>query len=689
MGKTSVNASSAEKKTPRSLEAAATAAATAVGKHIVSHPVGWLPVTTCASGLVAAGAMNVADHFYGPVGGITAAALAAGGWFIAEELIDWSGVTRFWPATGMVSAAAATAVSLYGPVADWLPWGTGDVLAASLAAFAGLGIAWWHGLASGEKVAVDTGREGLRWALDELGISSQTTISHSQVNDKGDIEWIVTLGHEDQGKLDRSKLSWKLDVEPARVLIRKAKGDSPRRFRVVLFKKSPGSLKAVAHPATVKANTAPGGAWAPMARTVDMGAPLGPAAGLDEIAVISIFEPGYGAKHNLIAGMTGAGKSTLVASIIAHVAASIDAIACGVDLGKAGETFDDWYEAGAMAYVLCSTGEASDLLEAARQWLADLNWLNAETRRRGHLMKNRQVTDAKGEKVRVWPASPEHPVIVYFIEEYATSLANIRALDARLADEIEEAINSLGRGARYAGISINLITQRPTEDELPTSIRGQLNQTIAGKMKAASDAGRLANRDVDLVNDLRSGKGLCYVDAEQYERPLLTKGYDLSKPKTCNQIAALYTDTQPDFTWGQASKNEETMTDTDTSLDEGRNDDLFDLDASSDGVELAGVSLAAPVTAPATPATSDDESEARKKLAAAKKAILAALETAPAEGLKRADVETRAQVSDTTARRALNELQGEGLIVKVGRSSATRYQAAGPADGAAGVLAAA
>jgi hypothetical protein len=675
MGKTSVNAASADKKTPRSLEAAATAAASAVGKHIVSHPVGWLPVTTCASGLVAAGAMNIADHFYGPVGGVTAAALAAGGWFIAEELIDWNGVQRFWPATGMVTTAAASAVALYGPVADVLPWGTGDVIVASMAAFAALGIAWWHGLASSGKEPIDTGRQGLRWALDELGISSQTTISATQVNDKtGDLEWIVTLGHDDQGKLDRSALSWKLDVESSRVLIRKAKGDSPRRFRIVLFKKSPGSLKAVPHPATIKANIAPGGAWEPGTRTVGMGAPLGPAAGLDETAVIDVYEPGYGAKHNLIAGMTGSGKSTLVASIIAHVAASIDAVACGVDLGKAGETFDDWLASKGVAYSLWSGDDDADMLEAAKQWLEDLKWLNRETRRRIMKMKRREVLDANGEKTDVWPASPQNPVIVYFIEEYATSIANIRALDSRLADEIEELINSLGRGARAAGLSINVITQKPTEEELPTSIRSQLNQTIAGKMKAGSDAGRLSNKDVNLVEDLKSGKGLCYVDAEKYERPLMAKGHDLSRPKTRTQIGALYAHTQPAFTWG-ATQKDETMTDTSTDEGQEQEDDLFDFDASADGAELAGVSLTAPATAPATPATSDDGSEA-SKLAAAKQAILNALETAPAEGLKRADVETLANVSDTTARRALNELQSARLIVRVGRSSASRYQAA-------------
>ncbi|KPC75343.1 hypothetical protein ADL26_07925 [Thermoactinomyces vulgaris] len=677
MGKTSVNASSSEKKQHKSLEAAATAAAAALGKHVVSHPVGWLPVTTAASGLLAAGAMNAADHFYGPVGACAAAAIATGGWLIAEELIDWTGVRRFWPATGMVAAAGATAVALYGPIADLLPWGTGDVIAASLTAATGLGIAWWHGLACKEKTPVDLAREGLRWALDELGISSQTTISPTQVNEKtGDLEWIVTLGHDDQGKLDRSKLSWKLDVEPARVLIRAAKGDSPRKFRIVQFKKSPGSLKSQPHPATIKANTAPGGTWAPGARTVAMGAPLGPAAGLGEVAIVSIYEPGYGAYHNLFTGQTGAGKSTLLGSVIAHVSASTDAINVGFDLGKAGETFDDWDEAGAMAYVLCSTGEESDLLEAARQFLVDLQWLNTQTRLRGFLMKTRKVLDANGEKCRVWPASPEHPVIACHIEEYATSIANIRALDSALADAIEAEIESLGRGARYAGISINLVTQRPTEDELPTSIRGQLNQTIAGKMKAGSDAGRLASKDVDLVNDLKAGRGLCYVDAEAYERPLMVKGYDLSKPKTCYQIASLYTDTQPHFAWGATSNEDETMTDTDLPDEE----DLFDFDASADGSELAGVSLAAPATAPVTPLTSDDASEAGK-LAAAKKAILAALEAAPAEGLKRADVEALTKVSSSTANRALNELQAEGLIVKVGRSSATRYQAAPPADG--------
>lgn len=665
MGKTSVNTKRLEQ------------GAAALGRHMVAHPVGWLPVTTAAASAVVPACMNVAGHFYGVVGAGAAAAIAAGGWLIAEERIDWSQIRRRWPASWMVGNTATTSVALYAPITDLLPWGAGDIIAASMTIAAGLGIAWWHGLAARDAAPGDTARDGLRWALEELEISSQTTISPSQVNDKGDIEWTVTLGHDDQGKLDRSRLAWKLDVEPSRVLIRKAKGSSPRKYRVVLFKKGLGSIKSAPHPATIKANVAPGGDWAPGTRTVDMGAPLGPVAGSDDVAVISIYEPGYGAKHNLVSGMTGSGKSTLVASIIAHVAASVDAVNLGVDLGKAGEGFHDWYEAGAMAYLLCSPEDESQLLAAARQWLADVQKLNAEARRRGHLMKTGRVRDANGDKVRVWPASPENPVLVYEIEEYATAIANIRALDGRLADQIEEEINSLGRAARYAGISITLITQRPTEDELPTSIRGQLNQTIAGKLKTSSDAGRLANRDVDLVGDLRAGKGLCYVDADDYERPLLTKGYDLSKPKTCTQIARLYTDTQPAFNWEETTG---TMTDdhTDTTEAAGADDDddLFDLGADAEGAELAGVSITAP-------AAGDDE--AADEGAADPQVILAALREAP-EGLRRADVEGLygEAVSAATALRALRRLQTDGLVVKTGRGKATRYKAAGAAaDGAA------
>lgn len=636
-------------------------AAAALARHMVTHPLGWLPVTTGAAAVAVPGLMHAADYTHGPVGAAAVAAIAAGGWLIAEQRLDWDQVDRRWPASGMLANVAASTIALYGPVASWLPWGVGDVLAASMAASAALGIAWWHGMAAGSRTKADTGREGLRWALDELGISSQTTVSDTTVDAKGNLEWVVTLGHADQGKLDRGQLAWKLDVDAARILIRKVDGASPRRFRVVLFKKSPSSLKSVPHPATVKANTAAGGEWAPGARTVAMGAPLGPAVGVDDVAVISVYEPGYGAKHNLIAGMTGAGKSTLVGAILAHVAASVDAVAAGVDLGKGGETFDDWHDNEAMVSVLCAEGDdQASMLEAARRWLAELEWLLGRTRHRVRLMKAGKVRDASGEKTRVWPASPEHPVIVYFIEEYATALANVKALDMRLAAAIEEGIESLGRAARAAGVSINIITQRPTEDELPTSIRGQLNQSIVGKLKTNSDAGRLAQRGVDFVADLKGGKGLCYVDAETYERPLMSKGFDLSKPKTCAQIAALYAADQPHLAW--LADTEEAAEDVDAVDGADPLDDLFDAGAAADGRELAGVRLAGPVAAAAA-VDGDADREA---------AVLAALAAAPA-GLTCAETETILGVSNSTAARVLRSLQAAGAVTRTGRGRLTRY----------------
>lgn len=538
-----------------------------------------------------------------------------------------------------------------------------------------LGTWWWNGSAYQGHKATERFRRKMESVLHKLGLTDDTGVTGVNVTAKGDVEWRLHLGDNDRlAQLGREDIAHLLKVDLSRVMVRRIDKGTTRNVKVVLLAASPNKAKSVTHPAATAAGRAEGTDWAPGTRTVEQGAPIGPAmAEPDKVSVFHVFRRGYGALHNLIAGQTGSGKSVTLKSIVAHVDASIDAVAAGVDLVKGGETFMPFHENGGMAHLLYLPAQhAADpkaLLQAAQALLDELGWLRIEVATRTGLMAEGKVLDEEGERTTVWPASPEHPVIVYFFEEYASTISAIEKLDADLAEDIVEAVNDIGRTARSSGISINIVTQRPTVEEIPMALRGQLNQTILHKLNTANDRGKLwSEYDVDPVGVLGAGMGLCYVDASGGVDPVLTKAYDLSKPRVCAEIAKAYEATQPTIAWNgtepvaAAPQVEAEPAEADRSALTLLRDAAAEEETIPAGVGIIGGA--------AEPEPGDDE-----RLAA----ILTALQAAE-DGLTRSQIERvigtggDAAASKATALRLLRVLQDAEKVLREGQGKASRYR---------------
>lgn len=284
--------------------------------------------------------------------------------------------------------------------------------------------------------------------------------------------------------------------------------------------------------------------------------------------------------------------------------------------------------------------------------------------RRTASMASGHTRDADGERTRTWPASPQAPVIVYFFEEYATTLSTLEKIDADLSAEISDVVDDIGKTARSSGISINIVTQRAAIDELPRSLRAQLSQTIMHKLNASNDKGTLwQGYDIDPVITLAAGKGLCYVDEPNGVDPTLTKAYDLSKPKVCTQIGSAYADTRPNIGWAGAAPVA-------PQHDEQQQEDQTVDAAALIKDALDDVDLELPADAPLITGSDHDSEVADDERA---QAVVTALAEA-SEPLPRAQVQQVAGLGMTVTKNALTALQDAGVVAREGTGRATKYR---------------
>lgn len=663
---------SRKQSTSRNIKAAGRVAATTgrgavkATRFTVVHWHGLLPLLCLAASGVFAAAASAFAWLYGPWAWAWTGAAAvllfvwADSWVGDLEPSDMPpalGLLYYTPASSAVLIIAGARVEAY--------------LLVALATLA-VGIWWWTGGAYWRHKKIQREQRRMERVLSKLGVSSSTRVTSVKIDaDRGDVEWRLYLGDHDRAdQIKREDVAHMLKTDVSCVVVRRVESGSTRSLKIVLLASAPSSAKSAPHPAATPAGRAEGTAWAPGVRSVADGAPIGPVVSQsDQTSIFHVYRPDYGALHNLIAGMTGSGKSVTVGSVIAHCVASGDCVVAGVDLVKGGETFMPWHEAGAMTNLLYLDADAATdptaLLAAARDLLNDLAWLRTLVAQRTAQMASGQVLDADGDRTRIWPASPDSPVIVYLFEEYASTISAIEKLDPVLAEDIAASINDVARTARSSGISINIVTQKPTHEELPTALRGQLNQTILHRLKAANDLGRLwGEYDIDPIRTLASGKGLCYVDAPGGADPALTKAHDLSKPKVCAQIAAAYAASRPVVAWGGRSVTEPP---------EAARPSLAVLEGGSDAIDLLADAIEATDEIPAGAgiisgaAPTEDGDDERQA------AIIEALAEAEG-GLSRAEVERLLDTSTSAAKRVLWQLVDEGQVVKVGKSRATRYK---------------
>lgn len=151
--------------------------------------------------------------------------------------------------------------------------------------------------------------------------------------------------------------------------------------------------------------------------------------------------------HSLVAGMTGAGKSTTLRALLAGASYEPDVAIVGID-PKRGTEFAGWRP---RATAIARTPEESaDVLEAVVALMLE------------------RYDRLAGEQVTEWTVTPESPALLVAVDELAELLD---CGDKTLEDRCGRALRSLLRMGRAAGVSVAAATQRPSSESIPTDIR--------------------------------------------------------------------------------------------------------------------------------------------------------------------------------------------------------------------------
>jgi S-DNA-T family DNA segregation ATPase FtsK/SpoIIIE len=210
------------------------------------------------------------------------------------------------------------------------------------------------------------------------------------------------------------------------------------------------------------------GRWNAHARASDAAVPLGMSAsgpfGLD----LACDGP-----HALVAGTTGAGKSELLRTLVAGLAASTDPDRLTfvlVDF-KGGSAFD------ACARLPHTVGLVTDLDEhlAARA----LRCLEAELRYRERRLRAAGAVDLGGYIARAGADAAPLPRLVVVVDEFAT-------LRAELPDFVDALVGIAQRG-RSLGVHLVLATQRPS-GAVSDNIRANTNIRVALRVQDGADS---------------------------------------------------------------------------------------------------------------------------------------------------------------------------------------------------------
>lgn len=202
-------------------------------------------------------------------------------------------------------------------------------------------------------------------------------------------------------------------------------------------------------------------------RTGGLAAPIG--AGTDGPLVVDLVSDG---PHGLIAGTTGAGKSELLRTVVASLAASYsprDVTFVLIDY-KGGSAFAE------CARLPHTVGMVTDLDEHLGS--RALTCLDAELRHRERLLRDAGAADLLDYIAAGEPSGPL-PRLVVAIDEFAT-------LAAELPDFIDALVGVAQRG-RSLGVHLLLATQRP-RGAVKDNIRANSNLRIALRVHDVADS---------------------------------------------------------------------------------------------------------------------------------------------------------------------------------------------------------
>jgi S-DNA-T family DNA segregation ATPase FtsK/SpoIIIE len=168
-------------------------------------------------------------------------------------------------------------------------------------------------------------------------------------------------------------------------------------------------------------------------------------------------------RHGLVGGSTGSGKSGGLNVVMGNLVACPDAVVWGIDL-KRGMELGPW---AACLDRLATTPDQ------ARALLAD-----------AVAIVQARAAELAAEGRRTWEPSPDAPVLIIVIDEYA-----------ELADDAAEAMpdaDTVARLGRAVAVTLIAATQRPTQKAMGQgAVRSQMDLRIAFRVRE--------RKDVDLI----------------------------------------------------------------------------------------------------------------------------------------------------------------------------------------------
>jgi S-DNA-T family DNA segregation ATPase FtsK/SpoIIIE len=224
--------------------------------------------------------------------------------------------------------------------------------------------------------------------------------------------------------------------------------------------------------------------------------------------------------HLLVAGATGAGKGSVLWSLIAGLAPSVRngcVRLCVID-PKGGMELG----AGASLFTAFSHDAADATLELLRNLVSVMH--DRANRLRGH--------------TRLHTPTPSEPLFVVIVDEMAALTAYVT--DRKTRTEIEHLLGLLLSQGRAVGISLIAAIQDPSKDTLPVrqlfTVRIALRLTEASQTAMVLGQGaRDAGAECDLIADTTPGVGYMMIDGTA--EPQRVRAFNVTDPDIADLTA--------------------------------------------------------------------------------------------------------------------------------------------------------
>jgi S-DNA-T family DNA segregation ATPase FtsK/SpoIIIE len=255
--------------------------------------------------------------------------------------------------------------------------------------------------------------------------------------------------------------------------------------------------------------------WVAGSRTIREPVPIG----LQEDGTatgLTLWTP-EGARHVLIGGVQGSGKTVLLNDVIAGVAPCVDALIWYIDVAKGGRAAAPWVDV--IDWLATTSSEAKVMLAAAQALISD--------------------RAAAGGNVDHHEPTPDAPAVVLIVDEAAALLAD--------DDDAALAATKVAQTGRSEAVGLVVCTQRPTVASLGSGdLRAQLTTSIGLRMRAAADCRFVFGRSADgLDTSVFDAAGTMYIQESPNATPLPVRSHSLYRPADVREVAARFREARP------------------------------------------------------------------------------------------------------------------------------------------------